>query len=87
MALDASGDGHSFTLISGTGEETVSVLHPQGAIPCETLQTFLDDFLFRHPDVEIDYIHGEQALRALAREENTVDFCCQRSARLPFLRM
>jgi len=74
MKLERKKDGHSFTVLSVTGEETVSVSHPEGAIPCETLQKFLDDFIRRHSEVEIDYIHGEQSLRTLARNPETVGF-------------
>ncbi len=74
MTLEVGKEGHTFTLVSVTGEETVSVGHPEGAIPCETVQKFLDHFLQDHPEVEIDYIHGEKSLRALASEPETVGF-------------
>ena len=74
MLLQSSGAGHSFTLISETGEETVMVIHPEGAIPCETLQKFLDDFLAGHPSAGIDYIHGDSSLRRLASAPDTVGF-------------
>ena len=74
MTLAAEGSDHRFTVVSADGEETVSVLNPEGAIPCETIQKFLDDFLARHPEAEIDYIHGEQSLRALASAPGAVGF-------------
>ena len=55
-------------------EENITVVHPEGAIPCETIQRFLDDFLMRHPESGIDYIHGEQSLRALSDKPGTVGF-------------
>lgn len=33
--------------------------------PLRLLQAFLDDYLAGHPDIEVDYIHGEEALREL----------------------
>ena len=74
MKLKDKKEGHFFTVLSVTGEETVSVSNPEGAIPCETLQKFLDDFLQRHSEVEIDYIHGEQSLRTLSKDPETVGF-------------
>ena len=74
MSLQAAGKGHRFTVISGSEEETAVVLSPEGAIPCETIQKYLDDFLSRHPEAEIDYIHGEDSLRALAGKPDTVGF-------------
>lgn len=74
MPLQAAGDGHRFTVVSADGEETAVVASPEGAIPCETIQKYLDDFLVRHPEAEIDYIHGEESLRALAQNPDTVGF-------------
>lgn len=73
MALDAA-DGHAFTIVSAKGDLVVTVGNPEGAIPCETVQKFLDDFLARHPGAEIDYIHGEQSLRSLAKAPGAVGF-------------
>ena len=74
MRLAAGGSEHRFTVVSADGEETVAVLNPEGAIPCETIQKFLDDFLARHPEAGIDFIHGESSLRALAGKPDTVGF-------------
>ena len=73
MTLDAA-EGHTFTAVSAAGDKVITVGNPEGAIPCETIQKFLDDFLARHPEAEIDYIHGEQSLRALASKPGAVGF-------------
>ena len=73
MTLDAA-EGHRFTVVSAGGDRTVTVGNPEGAIPCETVQKFLDDFLLRHPEAEIDFIHGEQSLRTLANAPGAVGF-------------
>ena len=74
MALAGSGSDHRFTVVSADGEETVAVLNPEGAIPCETIQKFLDNFLSRHPEAGIDFIHGETSLRTLSSRPGTVGF-------------
>ena len=74
MRLAADGSDHRFTVVSADGEESAAVLNPEGAIPCETIQKFLDDFLSRHPKAGIDFIHGEESLRTLARKPDTVGF-------------
>jgi hypothetical protein len=74
MSLHPAGEGHRYTVVSADGEETVAVASPEGAIPCETIQRYLDVFLARHPETEIDYIHGEASLRALAQKPDTVGF-------------
>ena len=42
--------------------------------PIKPLQDFIDAFLARHPEAEVDYIHGDEALRALAKREDVVGF-------------
>ena len=39
-----------------------------------TLQVFLDDFLARHPECTLDYVHGEETVRALVKGERAVGF-------------
>ena len=73
MTLNAA-EGHRFTMVSENGDQIITIGHPEGAIPCETIQKYLDDFLVRNPKAEIDYIHGEQSLRALARKPGSVGF-------------
>ena len=73
MTLDAA-EGHRFTVVSAKGDTVVTVGNPEGAIPCETIQKFLDDFLSRHPEAGIDFIHGEGSLRTLAAKPQTVGF-------------
>ena len=74
MTLSPQGAGHSFTLVSARGAQNITVAHPEGAIPCETLQRFLDAFLAEHPEAGIDFIHGEASLRALAEREGNLGF-------------
>ena len=78
MTLDAA-EGHRFTMVSEDGDRIITVGNPEGAIPCETIQKYLDDFLARHPDAEIDYIHGEQSLRTLARKPEPSDSSFRKS--------
>ena len=73
MTLDAA-EGHAFTVVSKDGDVKVTVGNPEGRIPCETIQKYLDDFLARHPEAEIDYIHGEASLRALASADRAAGF-------------
>lgn len=55
-------------------EITAAIENPDGAIPVDTLQRYLDDYLRRHPEVEIDYIHGDDVLRQLACKEGSIGF-------------
>lgn len=47
---------------------------PEAQLTVGTLQNFLDKYTEAHPEAEVDYIHGEQSLIALARKENAIGF-------------
>ena len=74
MELSEEGEGHTFTMVIRKDEYPVVVRNPEGAIPCETIQLFLDDFLRSHPEASIDYIHGADALRSLAQSRRSTGF-------------
>ena len=61
-------------LVCGDGEKLCAVQNPDGPIPVATLQRYLDDFLSRHAEVEIDYIHGDDVLCRLAGAPGAVGF-------------
>jgi hypothetical protein len=66
-------NGHPFTVVDKETEQTIW-LKKAAKLPVGTLQPFLDDYLKAHPEVKIDYIHGEDTLRALCKQENTLGF-------------
>ncbi len=74
MVLSEEGTGHTFTMVIRKDEYPVVVQKPEGFIPCETIQLFLDEFLQAHPEASIDYIHGAAALRQLAQNKRSVGF-------------
>lgn len=56
------------------GTEGTLCLHPaHGELPVGVLQRFLDRWLAEHPG-EIDYIHGEDSLRRLSQEPDSIGF-------------
>lgn len=59
------------TLVTESGEETVHVERPHKNLPVGFVQEILDEFCKDNPECEIDYIHGEDSLRSLAKG-NTV---------------
>ena len=57
------------------GCEMMAVIaNPEGPLPVSTLQIYLDDFLARHPEAEIDYIHGDDVLRQLVSTPDSIGF-------------
>ncbi|MCD7784203.1 MAG: DUF1015 domain-containing protein [Oscillospiraceae bacterium] len=73
--LDTSpdGDGQKLTVVTGDTEQTLTIHHPLSKLAVGSLQTFLDEYL-RDFGGEIDYIHGEEVLRSLAGNPNSVGF-------------
>ena len=66
--LSAGQEGqHQLPWVSADGEGCVRVDHPAAQLPVGTLQNFLDGYLESHPQARIDYIHGDQVARDLAR--------------------
>ncbi len=77
MSLHTDGvpaDSQTVLMYCGGREQTVAIVSPDGPLPAATLQTYLDDYLARHPETEIDYIHGDDVLRGLAKGADSVGF-------------
>lgn len=67
-------DAQELRVVSASGEQAAFIAHPDGALPVATLQRYLDDFLRRHPEAAIDYIHGDEVLRRLSRADGAMGF-------------
>ena len=67
-------DAQELRVASASGEQAAFIAHPDGALPVATLQRYLDDFLRRHPEAAIDYIHGDEVLRRLSRADGAMGF-------------
>lgn len=63
-----------FDIVTANGKETVTVPHPEKALPVATLQDFLDAYKSADTSMELDYIHGVQSLTTLASAEGRVGF-------------
>ncbi len=60
--------------VTQNGETTVTIPHPAQQLTVGSLQTFLSDYCARHPEVSVDYIHGESSLRSLINAPDRVGF-------------
>ncbi len=65
------GNAQKFTFVTSDGETTVAVA-PKAKLSVATLQPFLDRYIKENPEIKIDYIHGADSLRTIARRENAV---------------
>jgi hypothetical protein len=71
----AAGPGDQAIGVLYDGRELKAVIsNPESSLAVGTLQRFLDEYLGRHKEAEIDYIHGEDTLRSLCRQKDTVGF-------------
>lgn len=59
--------------VAGDRKGTLMLPLKSGELPVGVLQAFLDDYLSRHAGT-IDYIHGDDTVRALAAQENAIAF-------------
>lgn len=66
-------DGYPVTWCAGTQSGTVYLDRNKGQLPVGILQQFLDDYMHGRPE-DMDYIHGDDTVRRLAGEPNTVGF-------------
>lgn len=73
-ALEETQTAHCFVMCSGKGRKTMQVIQPKWGIAVATLQSFLDDFLAKHGESRIDYIHGTDVVEKLGTQEGNVGF-------------
>lgn len=71
-----SGDAAAQTMrcITLAEEFDLTAPHPVQQLTVGTLQGFLDLYAKEHPQMEVDYIHGEDSLRSLVKDDTTVGF-------------
>ncbi len=66
-------DAQKYTCVYGDIIREISV-KPTAKLAVGTLQSFLDDYVKSHSDAEVDYIHGVDSLKKLAKRENAIGF-------------
>lgn len=66
-------EGHKYTVVTLAGEREIT-LTANAKLPVATLQPFLDEYLKENPTVKIDYIHGDDIVRKLCKEQGTLGF-------------
>ena len=72
--LHGSAAAQSLTYCYASREGVLSIPSPVRQLTVGTLQDFIDEYLRTHPGASVDYIHGEESTRSLAKKENTIGF-------------
>ena len=67
-------EGQSVTMVVGNEKTEISLAEPDHALTVGTLQNMIDRYVDSHPGVKCDYIHDEDSLLQLAKEEGSVGF-------------
>lgn len=73
-SLNGSAAPQRFCAVWKDGEAPYAVDRPMRQLTVGTLQDFIDRYLAAHPEAEVDYIHGEEALRRLSQREGAIGF-------------
>ena len=66
--------GHAIKYVSSEGYGYLIVECPLYNIDVGTLQNFLDDYLKKNPQANIDYIHGEEITDKLGKQPGNIGF-------------
>ncbi len=66
--LQPTNDNPDLTLVTNAGDSSFRIGHSLHALPVGTVQQLLD----KAPDLNLDYVHGEDAVRAIVQKENAV---------------
>lgn len=64
-------EGYPIRVVTGAGEETLSLSREEAPLAVAILQPFLDAYVQEHSGT-MDYIHGDDVVLALAKAPNTV---------------
>lgn len=60
-------------LTKGSCGEIIAA-HPELQLTVGTLQRFIDEYIKTHEGAEVDYIHGEDSVKALVNRDNAIGF-------------
>ena len=73
-AHTGAGAGHTVEVCGQGLDGAWTVPAPSAQLAVGTLQAFLDDYCKRRPEVEIDYIHGDDVVRKLGGQPGNLGF-------------
>ena len=71
-ALCGDANRQTVTVIDGDGEREIEICRPVSQLAVGTVQNFLDEYVKLHPEVTVDYIHGEDTVRELVKNEGAI---------------
>lgn len=73
-SLSGNAGKQTINYVFGNNEGVVEVGEAEQQLTVGTLQIFIDDYIATHDGAKVDYIHGEDSVRALAQKKNSIGF-------------
>ena len=73
-AHTGGGEGHTAEVCGQGMDGLWTVPHPKAQLTVGTLQAFLDAYCRDHPEVQVDYIHGDDVARKLGSRPGNLGF-------------
>ncbi|MDD2646976.1 MAG: DUF1015 domain-containing protein [Patescibacteria group bacterium] len=68
------GSEHLIKFVSGKKFGVLQIKNPKLNLEVGTLQSFLDEYLVKHKETKIDYVHGDKAVAKLGRKSGNLGF-------------
>ena len=72
--LHGTAEPQKIEYIYGNQNGTLVVPAPKQQLTVGTLQIFIDEYIKSHNGAKVDYIHGEDSVKALAQKPNSIGF-------------
>lgn len=75
FAAGKRGEGiHAVPFVDSDGFGVLTMSSPQLNLEVGTLQSFLDNYLKSHPEMKVDYIHGDDVVKNLGAQKGNMGF-------------
>lgn len=75
------GNQHRIGFVNGEGYGIFTIANPKSDLEVGTLQSFLDEWMIKHSETKVDYIHGEDVVRKLGSQKGNIGFFLPRLAK------
>ena len=70
----ADAENHTIRYCHAGASGMMTVIAPRWGIAHGSLQAFLDDYMARYPEAQMDYIHGDAVVTALGSKPGNIGF-------------
>lgn len=71
--INEDGNGQKVEIVTDTMDKEIYISNPKSNITVGSIQIFLDEYL-KENDGRIDYIHGDDTTKEMAKKENNIGF-------------